>query len=266
MPEGAADHPGQLEQRLRAGERRRAQALGHLPLDDRVERHLAQRVGHRGDAGDDRRHREAVEDGRQHGDRPRPRRGDQHHPVRRRRCAAGSPAAVPAKLPSPAAAATAPSASVASQPSSKLACDEERREDRQEAAEPAQRRVGPQREDDVRADPPAAPAHAGSPRWSGRRPAARRWGRRRGGGSRTASTPAATKTAAVARSSQPKPSSGREPGRRGRRRPPRSTSPKTDSRALAEVSDMAGGSTRGTTAARSTLCDFDRTRTPSAAG
>jgi hypothetical protein len=37
-------------------------------------------------------------------------------------------------------------------------------------------------------------------------------------------------------------------------------------RALADVSDIAAGRTRGTTAARSTLCDFDSTSTPSAAG
>ena len=47
---------------------------------------------------------------------------------------------------------------------------------------------------------------------------------------------------------------------------PAVASPKTDSRAFAEVSDIAPGSTRGTTAARSTLCAFDSTRTPSAAG
>ncbi|WP_242471153.1 hypothetical protein [Blastococcus sp. TML/C7B] len=42
--------------------------------------------------------------------------------------------------------------------------------------------------------------------------------------------------------------------------------PNTDSRAFAEVSVSAGGSTRGTTAARSTLCAFDSTSTPRAAG
>ena len=67
--------------------------------------------------GDDGGHREAVEDRRQHGDRGRGPRGDEHQTVRRRACAGGMPAAVPAKLPSPAAAATAPRASVASQPS-----------------------------------------------------------------------------------------------------------------------------------------------------
>ena len=40
----------------------------------------------------------------------------------------------------------------------------------------------------------------------------------------------------------------------------------TDMRALAGVRDIALGSTRGTTAVRSTLCDFDSTSTPSAAG
>ena len=39
-----------------------------------------------------------------------------------------------------------------------------------------------------------------------------------------------------------------------------------DSRAFADVRERVRGSTRGTTAARSTLCAFDSTRTPSAAG
>jgi hypothetical protein len=47
---------------------------------------------------------------------------------------------------------------------------------------------------------------------------------------------------------------------------PAVASPNTERRALADVSDIADGSTRGTTAARSTLCDLESTRTPSAAG
>ena len=84
-------------------------------------------------------------------------------------------------------------------------------------------------------------------------------------GSRRANPAAARKTAAVAPSSQAKPSVAAMPAPI----PPATpavASPNTDSRALAEVSDMAGGSTRGTTAARSTLCAFDSTSTPSAAG
>ena len=68
------------------------------------------------------------------------------------------PAAVPAKLPMPAAAAIAPSARVASQPPGKLGLHQERGEDGEEPAEAAQRRVGPQRQHDVRAHrtPPSA--------------------------------------------------------------------------------------------------------------
>ena len=45
MPMNAADHPGQLQQRLGAGERRGPVSLGHVALDGRVQRELAHRLG-----------------------------------------------------------------------------------------------------------------------------------------------------------------------------------------------------------------------------
>jgi len=47
---------------------------------------------------------------------------------------------------------------------------------------------------------------------------------------------------------------------------PAVTRPNTDMRAFADVSERRDGSTRGVTAARSTLCALDSTSTPSAAG
>jgi hypothetical protein len=72
-------------------------------------------------------------------------------------------------------------------------------------------------------------------------------------------------TAAVAPSSQVNPSSPAMPAPRAPSTAP-AARPNTDIRAFAEVSDMAGGSTRGTTAARSTLNALLSTSTPSAAG
>jgi hypothetical protein len=84
-------------------------------------------------------------------------------------------------------------------------------------------------------------------------------------GSRTASTPATTKTTAVAASDHSKPNAAASPAPTAPAIPA-VASPNTESRAFADVRDMADGSTRGTTAARRTLWDFDSTRMPSAAG
>ena len=84
-------------------------------------------------------------------------------------------------------------------------------------------------------------------------------------GSRVASQPAPTNTTAVHQRSGSKPNSAAIPAATPPSTPAVSK-PNTDSRAFAEVSERPAGSTRGTTAARSTLCDLESTSTPRAAG
>ncbi len=84
-------------------------------------------------------------------------------------------------------------------------------------------------------------------------------------GSRSATIPAAVNTTTVSPSSQLNPNSAATPAPMPANTPPVMI-PKIDSLAFAVTSVMSPGSTRGTTAPRSTPYDLDSTSAPNAAG
>jgi hypothetical protein len=173
------------------------------------------------------------------------------------------PIAVPSRLPAPAAAAIEPSAIVAGHPPDTVAWTRNaekmvRNPPRPRSAAVARSAVTTCRVVERRR--PGASIGTVRSTSTGSSPAATSTC----AGSRTARTAAAVNSAAVAPSSQPKPSSAATPAASPPHTPP-AARPNTESRALADVSDMAAGSTRGTTDPRSTLNPLLSTSTPSAA-
>jgi hypothetical protein len=176
------------------------------------------------------------------------------------------PTAVPSTLPTPAAPATAPRASVPCQPPSTVAWTRNaekivRNPPSPRSAALARRATTTRGFTGRRRRPVATGCGAVDKTSAGSSPV----GTSTWCGSRTASTAPQPNTAAVAHSSQGKPSAQASPAPIPPKTPAVSR-PNTDVRALAEVSDIAPGSTRGITAARSTLCALNSTSTPSAAG